>query len=515
MPFDVNGHWYPQLSPKQIEVYNCYKRYILVCGPRWSSKTWVNLHRIVKHAVETPNARVGMFTKTIRNAKSGGVWNDITSFTLPEWFEAGQTQYTSRKADGTYGPKQDPQSRMVYFKIKNYYGGESEFQLHSIDNMNDVEAIAKATRFSCFYFAELSNFLDRMVFTATTSQLRMPHLEYGDHMWIADTNPAEEGEDSWIYKLFYGLRGKDNPDEYEQLLLENMALFEIMIPDNPFLSEEQRKDIYANHRFDKDLWARYVEGKWVRASKNAIFLSNFSAERHIFGDASNVDEKEWSCLTPSDTCSMLLSGWDLGDRFHSAHIGEQVDAENGKAYWIIDEVCAVDPDLKVGISEFCEAFMKRRDFWMKYICGDDKAKRERFEWHDWSDSAALTNYRAGAETYDKNLVLKYTNGDVELIGAPKFPGSIGKRITIVKILLFETRLIISARCVHTIAMFKSLRAGTGAQLIAKDQKYRHVFDSLSYMLSGEEPAMLMMDLLEEQESRDEKEKTGGPIMVPL
>jgi len=516
MPFDVNGHWYPNLSPVQIRVYNNYKRYTLVCGPRMSSKTWVNLHRLIKHGVETPDGRVGLFTKTIRNAKSGGIWDDITKIVIPEWVKAGQTRYTTKRADGTYGPKQDAQSRMVYFKIENQYEGETEFQLHSIDNIGEVEQIAKSTRFSAFYFAELSNFPSRMVFTTTTSQLRMPHLAYDDHLWLADTNPAEEGEDSWIWQLWYGLPRKENPDEYEQLLIENMALFEIMIQDNPFLSEEQRKDIYAQHRHDPDLWARYVEGKWVRASKDAIFIKHFSAERHTIGDCSNVDEKEWQILAPSEGCTSLLSGWDLGDRYHSAHIGEQVELNdsNLKAYWIIDEVCQLDPESKVGISEFCEAFMERYEYWMKFLHGNDEARKEAFEWRHWSDSAAMTNFRAGAETYDQNLVMRYTDGKVELMGAPKFPGSIAKRIRIMKILLFENRILISARCKNTIAMLKSLRSGTGATLIEKGQKYRHVFDGLTYMLSGEEPAMLLSDLAESQENKSEK-GSGGPVMVPL
>lgn len=512
MPLTAEGYWFPELSPKQLAIYNSYCRYTLASGPKKSGKTWATLHRIVRHAVETPRARIGMFAKTVKNAKSGGIWNDMTEIILPEWLEAGQTRYTTSGSDKVPGPKQDAQTRMMYFKIENAYGGQSEFQLHSIDNENEVEAIAKGTRFSCFYFSELSNFRNRMVFDITSDQLRMPKLDFKDHLWIADTNPADDGEDSWIFSIWWKLMNKREKNKAEEFLCSNLHLVEVMIEDNPYLTPEERADLYARFAHSPDLFKRYIEGKWVRASENAIFHSQFSDELHVLGDATSIDTRDWEVIQPNDHCIRLISGWDLGDKFHSAHIIDSFEGENGKCYAVLDEICQLDKEAQVGLTEFCEWFLARYKFWMNYLFPEaDDVKRGMFEWTHWSDNAALSNWRAGAETYDKNLVYKYTDGEVMLMGAPKFPGSIAKRINLCKILLFEQRLVISANCKHTIEMFKSLRAGTGAQLIEKSQIHRHVFDSLSYALSGEEPFLLMQEISEVNREKD----SGALISVPL
>lgn len=494
MPFDVNGYWYPALSPKQLEIYNCRKRYILASGPRRSGKTLGNLHRVVRHGVELPNTRIGMFTKTLKNATAGGVWNDILEIVLPEWFDSGTgVRFTTKKTDGTYGPKQTAQSRMLYFKISNQHGGEAEFQLHSIDNINEVEAIVKGTRFSCFYFSELSNFPGRIVFDATTEQLRMPGVDYSDHLWISDTNPAEDGDEHWIHDVWYKLPDKKNKDPHEEALCKQLHLIEVMIEDNPYLTNEEIADLYAKYAYDPDLYARYIEGKWVRARKGGIFMSHFNSSVHVLGKCSSIDEREWDVLLPSEHCDELVTGWDLGDKYHSVHIIEPVNLEgvSGNAYQVIDEITHLDKNNTIGLSDFTDAVVQRMEYWERVI-GKTPI------WRHWSDSAALTNYRSGAETYDKNLVYKYSEGRILLEAAPKFRGSITKRIGLVKVLLFENRLLVSAQLRHTIAMFKSVRKGTGAKVIA-DSIYRHVFDSLAYALASEEPGLLFEELAGEDD----------------
>jgi hypothetical protein len=82
-----NGIWYPSLSPKQFEIFNCYGRYVLVSGPRYAAKTWGVMHRLMRHAWETPTARVGVFTNTLKNAKVG-VWDLLYEKIIPEWTES-------------------------------------------------------------------------------------------------------------------------------------------------------------------------------------------------------------------------------------------------------------------------------------------------------------------------------------------------------------------------------------------------------------------------------------------
>ena len=72
MPIDPQtGLWAPRLGKKQMEVFECDKRYILASGPRFSTKTTASLHKILKHAWEVNPALVAMFVKTKVTALSG------------------------------------------------------------------------------------------------------------------------------------------------------------------------------------------------------------------------------------------------------------------------------------------------------------------------------------------------------------------------------------------------------------------------------------------------------------
>ena len=194
MPHDKNGIWYPSLFPKQVEIYNDYHRYLLISGPRKSSKTIGVLHKVVKHMWETPYpfAMVGMFEKFLKTAKRG-VWEDLMRFVLPEWLESGiGMKFTTKDGSGRPGPRVDPITDDIFFRVTNYWGEEAELRLASLKSDDDVEAKVKSTRFSMLYFSELSNFKHRNVFVTSIPQLRMMHLDRKYHQWIADTNPSED-----------------------------------------------------------------------------------------------------------------------------------------------------------------------------------------------------------------------------------------------------------------------------------------------------------------------------------
>jgi len=156
MPKDADGNWYPDLFPKQLEVVNSQARTLLVEGPRLSGKTTATLHRIVRHLWETPDARVAMFSRTIKNSKEGGTWSLLHDVVLKEWIEAKiGLHYTTRSAEKRPGFKLDSLSRTLYFRISNVHGGESTCMLFSLDHDPDIEDKAKEMEFSMVYFSEL------------------------------------------------------------------------------------------------------------------------------------------------------------------------------------------------------------------------------------------------------------------------------------------------------------------------------------------------------------------------
>lgn len=483
MPISPGGYWIPRLSEKQIEVFNCYKRFILVSGPRKSGKTIGVIHRIIRHMWETPNARVAIVSKTKTAAKEGGVWDDFNQIVIPEWREnCPGFEYATRNRDNQPGPHTIGDTRTPHFSILNAHGGESSAILLSLDVDAEVEQKLKQKRFSCIYFPELSVFHDRKVFTISMQQLRMD-LPRESHMWIADTNPAEAGEEHFAFKMWFLERTqKDHPDpEYQK----DFALIEIFIDDNPFLSPKDKQEIYNAHRHSPEMLDRMYYGKWTASSTEGFFKDVFRPSIHILGNVDPPNEDDWETILPTKETLRLYVGWDIGFKNHSIHVVAKRETIGWSEFDVIDEVISIDESdadgRRVTIADLAYRFMERKTYWEKII-------GHPIEWVHWSDSSALDQYRPYAEgTCDALEISKCTNGEVELQAAPKYSGSVPQRIDRVQKILSENRLFVSAQCFRTIAMLRKLRrAKSGAKIVARTEAgHEHVFDSLSYILVAE------------------------------
>lgn len=437
-------------------------------------------HRLVRHLWESNGARVAIFAKTLKSAKQGGTYQELLESILPEWLDVGLKSEHGARFRWHTEPKIDGASRTPMFAIENYYGGKSEAYLFSLDHDDDVESKVKNTYFSMFYFIELSNFFSRDVFTITTTQLRMKKLPFEGHQWMGDTNPAEDGEKSWIYKLWYQ---KEKPLEAEAAMIKHLKVIEVYIADNPYLSIDQIEDLKAKYAHDPELYERYINGKWTVATRSGHFSDVFLPNIHIRGDASHYDKAKWQIIVPTVNCFELLTGWDLGETNHSAHIAQTRTVNQNSAYDFIDELCCIDQ--QTGIADFTEAFMEKMDFWEEYI--RQTYKRNTIRWRHWSDDTA-TNYKATIDTTQKLQVARLSGNRIWLQGIAKPKGSIRQRVNITRQLLFESRLFVSAQLVYSIKMFRSLKKGTGTvNFVDRWDPTKHVFDSMTYIIAGEEP----------------------------
>ena len=183
------------MSPKGFEVFNSYTRYLMVDGPRKAGKSLAIANRVARHLFENNHAIVGIITKTLKNGKVG-VWADLTSTILPQWMEAKIGMKWVKE------PTMDVATKMSYARIRNAYGGTSEVQLHSLENVWEVEAKFKGTRFSLLWISEADQFEDRVVFDALSDQLRVVGIPYENHQLIADLNPPEAGIEHWLAKTW-------------------------------------------------------------------------------------------------------------------------------------------------------------------------------------------------------------------------------------------------------------------------------------------------------------------------
>lgn len=472
--------WLPPINAKQLAVFNNFKRFLLVSGPRRSSKTIGCAHKVARHAFDVNHARVSVFTKTIKVAKDGGCWTDLTEDVLPKWIEAdiGMKWVTPPKVDGA--------TRQPFCEILNRYGGVSKIVLNSVASDKEVEELTKGKKFTMVWVNELSNFKSRAVFDATTETLR--HGRDDEQQWIADTNPADDGEQSWIWQLFYNLRVAENPPpevESESDILafrelqRSLDLIEIMIPDNSFLTEEAKRAIAAKYRHDNDLYERYVLGKWTSSSENSHFADVFRPEIHIIGNAQDLNPENWEIMLPEEECFEMITGWDLGSVNHSVHIIEPATIGGIDLFKVLDELVILNEN--IALADIAEEIMERMAYWQAMI-------KNPLKWRHWSDKSAFDHFRPSAEVYDHSVISSASNGVINLQAAPKYKDSLKHRVNLARRLLFEDRILVSAKCPQTAGMFRGLKKGDSAiNFVDRKSRWKHPFDSLTYPISAELP----------------------------
>lgn len=502
MPLLENGVWVPDLFGKQWEVFNSYDRCLLVSGPRLSAKSWACLHKIVRHMWETPGARVGMFTKVLKNSKDAGAWKNLHNVTIPEWIRAKMGfQYTTQTYEGKPGWKVDGQTRTPFFRVKNMHGGESECLLFSMDNDNEVEEKLKEREFSMVYFSELSNFLTRQVLSIALLSLRTPHLNYEQQQWIADTNPAEEGEQSWIYETWWVEKNLSYEDYVErqkklerpimsepvfQRYKSGLKVIEMLPEENPTLKPGQLDELKATYAYDPGLYARYVEGKWVygQGDSSLHFRRFFKPNIHVVGNCDGKDEETWEYLSPSQNCFEIITGLDPGDTNHACSIIERSYADQfipkmntsvkRACFSVVDEVVSLSE--QVSIEDFTISIMETIGALEKL------AGREYDLDRCYSDRSAIEKYSAAGDTFVANQIHAASMGRLMVTGVPKPKFSVMVRVRLLQQLLAQGRIKVSAHCFHHIEMFKNLKKGKDRLNFVVHDKHKHIFDALTYAL---------------------------------
>lgn len=471
---DSQGRWIPHLTPKGYQVFNSYTRFLLLHGSRKSSKSISAENKLCRHAFENNNAIIAVVTKTTKNAKVG-VWQDLVRFVVPNWIRANiGFRYTVE-------PRMEADTKMSYFRVRNLYGGESEFQLHSLEHCQEVESKFKGTRFSMVYLSEADQFEDRIVFDILSDQLRVIDIPFEQHQLIADTNPPEEGEDHWLHSVWWKELQKPGVNaEY----IKRFHNIHFRIADNPFLDPREKAELEEKYKYDPNKYARFVLGQWVRDDRGTIFEDFYVPNIHVRGDCSSPNQDDWEIIVPGKNCIELYSGWDTGDVNHAAIIAAKRDMGDHSAFDVIDEIVSLNSP--VSLTDFTEAFMERMDYWEKLV--NDLYGNRRILWRHWSDASAM-RYRSAADSSDELIVRQVSRNRIILNSVAKPRGSVRARISLTKKLLFEKRLCVSAQCFHLQESLKYLKPGKSkTEVIQESSQFKHVFDALTYMLLNESPA---------------------------
>ena len=519
MPILESGVWVPDLFGKQWLIFNCYKRALLVSGPREAAKTWGVLHKIIRHMWETPSpCRVACFSRVIKDSKQAGVWKLFEEVIVPEWVKADiGLKYTTEDSYGRPGPKVDGTTRTPVFRITNMHGGESECMLFSLEHARDAEKELKEKTLSMIYFSELDKFDDQGVLSVALSCLRMSHLKKEQMMWIADTNPSEQGQKFWAYRTFFEERvwsyeeyvytcGKENrkplpePDFIEQQ--KDIELIEMTPEENERLAPGRLKQLKADNSYDPIRYARLVEGKWVwgLGNENYHFKGIFKPEPgggHVIGNCDAPDERDWEYANPSVRCFELVSGWDIGDGVNHAAVFIEADAASGrKCFTVLDELESIGE--KVSTEDFALEGMEK-------VKGLEKIAGHPLDLERaWSDNSSF-DYSAAADDFPYLQVSAASGGRINLIGLTLVEKNQKIRVQLVKQLLSQGRLKISAHCKAVIRSLENLKRGDLAKSSARGtsdwgrskhilpDENKHIFDAPTYALikeCAEELAMM-------------------------
>jgi len=497
--------WHPGTSPRQDELRDLcrQKKFVLASGPRFSTKTIGCLHAFLEHAWNTPRGNCCIVTISQTVGYDSGVWKDLVEIVIPQWI-AGNFGMDYVREPYLMGVSKKPTCEIVNQtgvdmepKERKANGGTTVLQLESLKVETEVEDRFKPRRYSTIYVPELSTFRHLKTFLTWSETLRIIGLPSDKHLFLADTNPSDEGVESWIYKLWFELMEMDDDKVPIELsaIKHNLGRLDFEIADNIFDTPERIAELVSKYSLDEDLYARYIKGEWVTASEEALFHKLFRPSFHVIGEIGSSANTDPEILVPEENCHQLYTGWDPGSSNSAVVFAEKAFAEqDGRIVGILkflDEVVVTgEPHM---LEELVVEVMRKMEFWEK-VCG----RPQRIAWRHWSDRNVFEQHSPESSRYYHQIIfdesyLAMQRGEVKvaspivLEAAPKGPGSVAQRVDLWKKFLFDERVYFSAdRCPRLIQMNKSIKRGTAAiQVIAKGSRWKHVFDAASYLASGE------------------------------
>lgn len=448
------------------------------------------LHAVAEHAWNTPKANIVIITISQTVGYDSGVWPLLTDQIIPQWINGDEVRCGMEWAKQPFimGVSKKPT-----LKVTNYWGGESVIQLESLQNEGEVEARFKPRQYSMIYIPELSTFRKRKTFDTLSECLRgMLHLKESQYLFLADTNPADEGTSSWIYKLWFDLFGSED-DKFDDVtyrkeelaLKRNMARVSFTIADNTFADPQRVALLKSRYAHDADLYERYINGRWVTATEDALFFKVFRPAVHVVGEEETAQNPNPQTLVPEEGCYELQTGLDPGGTNFASVIGEKftrkVEGRDVTCFKVLDELVVVGQDFD--LNDYVEALVQKMDLWEGVIGKTGKM----VQWRHWSDSNVFDLRVPFSDRYWHQHIFEASGGRIALMAAQKGRGSVAQRVDLFRKMLWEERVFLSrSRCPHCIEMIKSIRRGkTAVAAIELGSIWKHAFDALTYWIASE------------------------------
>lgn len=511
-PADEIQPWQPKLYGKQNVIFNfgTASQQVgrpnvpwcgLASGSRESLKTIGCIHRMVRHLWETPMAKVAMVAKWMNKLTDMGSFVALTERVMPEWINADiGMKYTTFDRGGEGGARRSGQSRSIFFRVTNMYGNESELRLFSFNNENEVVDKLKGHEFTMVYITELTTFSNPELVNSAIWQLRANHVPPSARMFLADTNPGEDGEDNWVYRMFFLKEFKGKAEQVEKMkkFFDHLQVMQLFMRDNPLMNQEEKDFKEGMAASDPGVFDRDILGLWTKGhgTSGKHFADVYSVGEVVIGGG----EGEKDTIEVGAKTDELFTGSDLGDVNHAIVLLEKLVASvNGHdiALWVAhDELESIGESLQlVELTHLWQAKMREIE---------DRAKR-KFEWTHWSDDSAIVRRRSTGQGTDALEVLVASGNEIQLMGVDKPDGSVIGRVRMLRRLLREKRIFVAARCKGIQRMLENCKRGSNKKEYVAWDMNKHIFDALTYPIYAETGE----DLLDEAFRPSATEDTGS------
>jgi len=472
--------WWPELGPKQMEMFNCDKKYILAHGERGSGKGIGLTHKCVRHAMTTWDGLVIMTSLGLSGQTLGGPWFDLYSLILPMWEEAIGLKWV--------GPRMDA-SRNAYIKVANVYGGWSTIMLKSIPSESVITARFKGTAPSMIFFDELTEAKSAAYIKKLGQQVGRRRF-VKCQQFVAACNPSPEGEDNWVHKMFLQEPEKESDRKYWH---DNYASFHVPMKENLWMENKEAyvEDLKHLAKDDPTEYDRIVNGVWTKQMVGqGIFKEFFREKTHVKGNAAQGRR-----FVPQPNVTLTV-GYDMGDVNNGIAFLQQIPVKD-KTVWVqLDELVTLEK--KISLHAFVKMVLERLN---NVIMRGAESKgltvaqaRAQFSVEHIGDNSTMRFRQAGGDI-EKQLILEiseqelkdnpdvypYVAEPINIMPAPKGDGSPEQRSRLLIDLLQNNRYLVDSGCKNTIEMFMNIVAKKDSIFAPTTRsKYKHVLDAITY-----------------------------------
>jgi hypothetical protein len=468
-----------KLYPKQEEAMAACRpgrrNIVLFSGPRKSSKSVVSLCALCERAWELRRRNICIVSITQSTGTDSGIWTVLIDDIMPAYMKdyTPSMEWVSR-------PHNAGTTKIPTFSVRNKYGGVSTFQHRSLKLEDEVEDRFKGPQFTDIFVNELSKFKKVKTFMTLHACLRGFGVPEEEILFLADTNPPDEGTDSWFYKLFYELPAKDSEEmeDWEKPLRDKIKLIEFSVDDNLAMTPEQKQILFSSLALKgEDMVQRYYWGRYVTASTDAVFANVFRPEFHVCGELETPANPDPDVLVPEDDCIELITSWDPGSSSNwAAVIAERWVSEDPRhrgrpSFKILDEHAVIGE--QVDYVAFVAHMMERMEYWERVVM---RESGRRVKWIHYSDQSVFLMHDLESAKQYVQLIYEASEGMIALVGVDKGAGSVRAGVELIRMLFFDDRIWINRRyCPQLVQALKSIKKGkTSNQAIDPASKFKHV-----------------------------------------